>query len=170
MFLIRQTGLFLQDKILNVIKKYEKTGSESGYNSDKANNGSPTTDLLLDDSTNATTMCVDDSGVPSPAVGMLSVSPDSPETSFASTDMYIEMGSPVCGRNSPNDEVEEGGAAAGVAVDRPESRLSFVKPNKGADLKADFSRLSLLNDGDKRLELDYGVEGAYGGCEDEKVS
>lgn len=153
---------------MNVIKKYEKTGSESGYNSDKANNGSPTTDLLLDDSTNSATMCVDDSGVPSPAVGMLSVSPDSPETSFASTDMNIEMGSPICGRNSPNDEEED--EAAGAAVDRPESRLSFFNANKRADLKADFSRLSLLNDGDKRLELDYGVDGAYGGCEDEKVS
>lgn len=105
-------------------------------------------------------MCIDDSGAPSPAVGMLSVSPDSPETSFASADINIDMGSPICGRNSPNDE---------EITDRPESRLSFVKPNKGADLKTDFSRLSLLNDGDKRLDLDYGLEGAYGGCEDEKV-
>lgn len=88
---------------------------------------------------------------------MLSVSPDSPETS----EMYIEMGSPVCGNNSPNDE-EIG--------DRPESRLSFVNQNKGADLKADFSRLSLLNDGDKKMELGYELEGACGGGEDEKVT
>lgn len=150
---------------MNTIKKYQTTGgSESGYNSDKAINGSPTTELI-DDS--AATMCVDDSGVPSPAIGMLSVSPDSPETSFASmasADINIEMGGPSCGRNSPNDD-----EAAG-AVDRPESRLSFVSPNKGADLKVDFSRLSLLNDGEKRLELGFGLDGAYGGCEDEKVS
>lgn len=76
------------------------------------------------------------------------------------------MGSPICGRNSPNDDEE--------ITDRPESRLSFVKQtdtagNKGADLKADFSRLSLLND-DKKLDLvGFGLDGACGGCEDEKV-
>lgn len=54
--------------------------------------------------------------------------------------------------------------------DRPESRLSFVK-NKAADLKTDFSKLSLLNDeNNKKMEtLANRLDGAYGGCEDEKV-
>lgn len=140
--------LCLKDKTVKTKKKYQTpVSNESGYNSDKATSGSE-----LDRNP---PMCVDDSGVPSPAVGMLSVSPDSPENSLASSEMNIEM----CGHNSPNDE---------EITDRPESRLSFVKQdssggnNKGADLKADFSRLSLLND-EKKLNLGYGA------CEDEKV-
>lgn len=128
-------------------------GTESGYNSDKGNNGaSPTVEV-----DNNVAMSVDDSGVPSPTVGMLSVSPDTPEEANAAPagDMNIEMGSPVCGHNSPNDE---------EITERPESRLSFVvNQNKSADLKTDFSRLSLLNDGENK------IEGAYGGDEDEKV-
>lgn len=142
----------LKDKTVKTTKKYQTpVSNESGYNSDKATSGSE-----LD--RNAP-MCVEDSGVPSPTVGMLSISPDSPENSFASSEMNIDM----CGggHNSPNDE---------EITDRPESRLSFVKQDsggngKGADLKADFSRLSLLND-EKKMNLGYG---ACGSCEDEKV-
>lgn len=43
--------------------------------------------------------------------------------------------------------------------------------NKAADLKTDFSKLSLLNDeNNKKMEVvDNRLDGAYGGCEDEKV-
>lgn len=52
-------------------------------------------------------MRVDDSGVPSPIIGMLSVSPGSPENSPASSETNLDTcssSSPVCGNNSPNDE------------------------------------------------------------------
>lgn len=68
---------------------------ESGYNSDKIDNSSP-------DSNNrgSPEMRIDDSGVPSPIMGMLNVSPISP----ASSETNVDMGSPLGGHNSPNEE------------------------------------------------------------------
>lgn len=78
---------------------------------------------------------------------MLGASPDSPDNSLA------------CGRNSPAEEEDE----------RPGSRLSFTKA-KGEDLKADFSRLSLLSYGNGSKSSTF--DAACGGCDgdDEKVS
>ncbi|KAJ8946788.1 hypothetical protein NQ314_008771, partial [Rhamnusium bicolor] len=109
-------------------------GMESGYNSDKVDNSSP-------DSNNragSPEMRVDDSGVPSPIIGMLSICPGSPENSPASSETNIDMSSPLCGNNSPSEDVTE-------EFDRPESRLAFVT-NKNTDLKVDLERLSLLNE------------------------
>ncbi|CAH0563841.1 unnamed protein product [Brassicogethes aeneus] len=138
-------------------------GSESGYNSDKVDDSSP-------DSGGAAASGetrVDDSGAPSPAVGMLSASPgdDSP----TSSETNVDMGSPTCGNNSPNDDVTE-------EFERPESRLAFVN-NKSNDLKVDLEKLSLLNDGDSSKVPLFGheddeMEGACGGNEveeDEKM-
>lgn len=80
---------------------YDETtkGTESGYNSDKAENGSP-------EATNHASspdMFVDDSGVPSPAIGALCLSPDSPANSASSSETNVGMGSPICGRNSPTE-------------------------------------------------------------------
>ncbi|KAJ8936389.1 hypothetical protein NQ318_010796 [Aromia moschata] len=103
-------------------------GMESGYNSDKVDNSSP-------DSNNRTgspEMRIDDSGVPSPIVGMLSVSPGSPENSPASSETNIDMSSPRCGNNSPNEDITE-------EFERPESRLAFVT-NKNTDLKVDLEK------------------------------
>lgn len=75
-------------------------GMESGYNSDKVDNSSP-------DSNNrpeSPEMRVDDSGVPSPIIGMLSISPGSPDNSPASSETNIDISSPVCGHNSPDEE------------------------------------------------------------------
>lgn len=106
-------------------------GSESGYNSDKT---SP------DNAENAA----------SPAVGMLSASPftpDSPATSPASCETNIDL-SPACGQNSPTEDGNE-------EIERPGSRLAFVG-NKNNDLKADLAKLSIKN-GKK-------PDGAYGGA------
>lgn len=73
-------------------------GMESGYNSDKVDNSSP-------DSNNrgiSPEMRIDDSGVPSPAIGMLSASHGTPDNSPASSETNIDMGSPLIG--SPEDE------------------------------------------------------------------
>ncbi|CAG9832560.1 unnamed protein product [Diabrotica balteata] len=140
-------------------------GTESGYNSDKIDNSSP-------DSNNrgvSPEMRVDDSGVPSPTVGMLSVTPGSPENSPVSSETPLDTcssSSPICGRNSPNDEIVE-------EFERPESRLAFVS-NKNADLKVDLEKLSLVNaDNQKKLfdqDEDSNMEGACGPVpEDEKM-
>lgn len=78
-------------------------GSESGYNSDKVDNSSPDSNIR----NTSPEMRVDDSGVPSPIIGMLSVSPNSPDNSAASSETNVDMGSPspVCGNNSPNEEL-----------------------------------------------------------------
>ncbi|XP_018327988.1 ubiquitin carboxyl-terminal hydrolase 16, partial [Agrilus planipennis] len=148
-------------------------GTESGYNSDKIDNGSPDSNVR----STSPEMRVDDSGVPSPAVGMLSVSPippTSPENSPASSETNIDMGSPLMGHNSPNDEINED-------FERPQSRLAFVN-NKNTDLKVDLAKLSLLNDGDSnkmdsifsgpssgsKMQLDINLEGACGGYEDDE--
>lgn len=84
-------------------KNEHRKGTESGYNSDKADNGSPD----LNNRGDSPDMRVDDSGVPSPAVQMLSVS--SPilnnvdNNSPSSSEVNIEM-SPICGHNSPVEE------------------------------------------------------------------
>lgn len=78
----------------------DKKAKESGYNSDIAEDGSPDNDNMAD-----SCMIVDDSGVPSPSVGMLSASAnESPENSLTSSETNIDMESPGCGRNSPNLE------------------------------------------------------------------
>ncbi|GJQ73747.1 hypothetical protein Trydic_g14079 [Trypoxylus dichotomus] len=114
-------------------------GLESGYNSDKIDNDSPINNRIA-----SPDIHVDDSGVPSPAVGMLCVSPlgiGSLETSPSSSEMCgINIGSPTGGYLSPNEEMID-------EFERPESRLSFVNIKNG-DLKEDLEKLSLLNDGD----------------------
>lgn len=140
-------------------------GTESGYNSDKIDNSSP-------DSNNrgvSPEMRVDDSGVPSPIIGMLSVSPGSPENSPASSETNLDTcssSSPVCGNNSPNDEAVE-------EFERPESRMAFVS-NKNTDLKVDLEKLSLVNadNSNKNTELfnqdeDSNMEGACGPVQQE---
>lgn len=75
-------------------------GMESGYNSDKVDNSSP-------DSNNrgiSPEMRIDDSGVPSPAIGMLSASHGTPDNSPASSETNIDMGSPLIGHCSPEEE------------------------------------------------------------------
>lgn len=154
----------VEDNVEETSSKAAK-GTESGYNSDKIDNSSP-------DSNNrgvSPEMRVDDSGVPSPIIGMLSVSPGSPENSPASSETNLDTcssSSPVCGRNSPNEEVVE-------ELERPESRLAFVS-NKSTDLKVDLGKLSLVNaDNQKNIfdqDEDSNMEGACGPVqEDEKM-
>ncbi|RZC36527.1 UCH and/or zf-UBP domain containing protein, partial [Asbolus verrucosus] len=74
-------------------------GMESGYNSDKVDNSSP-------DSNNrgiSPEMRIDDSGVPSPAIGMLSASHGTPDNSPASSETNIDMGSPLGDHCSPEE-------------------------------------------------------------------
>lgn len=75
-------------------------GSESGYNSDKIDNSSPDLNNRLE----SPTMRVDDSGVPSPIIGVYN-SPVS-ENSLAWNEGNVEMDSPsmMCGNNSPCEE------------------------------------------------------------------
>nr|XP_015838142.1 PREDICTED: ubiquitin carboxyl-terminal hydrolase 16 [Tribolium castaneum]XP_015838143.1 PREDICTED: ubiquitin carboxyl-terminal hydrolase 16 [Tribolium castaneum]XP_015838144.1 PREDICTED: ubiquitin carboxyl-terminal hydrolase 16 [Tribolium castaneum] len=143
-------------------------GMESGYNSDKVDNSSP-------DSNNrgiSPEMRIDDSGVPSPAIGMLSASHGTPDNSPASSETNIDMGSPLIDHCSPEEDGNE-------YFDRPESRLAFVN-NKNVDLKTGLSKLSLLNDGDSskvgtfcndKMDDDDNFEGACGGEDpkDEKM-
>lgn len=143
-------------------------GVESGYNSDKVDNSSP-------DSNNrgSPDMGIDDSGVPSPAIGMLSVSHNTPDNSPASSETNIDMGSPLLDHYSPEEDSNE-------FFERPQSRLAFVN-NKNVDLKTGLSKLSLLNDGDATKTTNLGsgdkmdddsFEGACGGentNKDEKV-
>lgn len=112
----------------------ESKGTESGYNSDKIENGTPTskeeytTEMRIEDAQTST-------------MGMLSASPlapDSLENSRTSSETNIDMGSPLCGHNSPLEDTNED-------YERPESRLSFVN-NKNIDLKADLEKLTLLNE------------------------
>jgi ubiquitin carboxyl-terminal hydrolase 16/45 len=75
-------------------------GMESGYNSDKVDNSSP-------DSNNrgiSPEMRIDDSGVPSPAIGMLSASHGTPDNSPASSETNIDMSSPIVDHCSPEEE------------------------------------------------------------------
>lgn len=72
-------------------------GMESGYNSDKIDNSSP------DSNNRGISPEVDDSGVPSPAIGMLSASHGTPENSPASSETNIDMGSPL-DHCSPEEE------------------------------------------------------------------
>lgn len=68
-------------------------GLESGYHSEKIDNGSPVQQ-------ESPSMCVDES----PPIGMRNVSPVNPFTpdnSPASSETNIDMGSPILGRNSP---------------------------------------------------------------------
>lgn len=144
-------------------------GVESGYNSDKVDNSSP-------DSNNrgSPDMRIDDSGVPSPAIGMLSVSHNTPDNSPASSETNIDMGSPLLDHCSPEEDSNE-------FFERPQSRLAFVN-NKNVDLKTGLSKLSLLNDGDASKTIsvcggdkmdDDSFEGACGGedpSKEEKVS
>lgn len=46
-------------------------------------------------------MCSD---VVNPPLSVSPMSPGSPENSGTSSETNVEMGSPICGRNSPNDE------------------------------------------------------------------
>lgn len=87
------------DMFKNMETAYLK-GIESGYNSDKIDNSSPDSNIR----TNSPGMRVDDSGIPSPVIGVLSMSPASPENSPASSETNVDMGSPLCGNNSPNEE------------------------------------------------------------------
>lgn len=96
--------MFQENSNTNIQGEDNPKGTESGYNSDKADKSSP-------DSNNACRgtspeMRVDDSGVPSPVVGStaLSVSPISPVNSASSSETNVDMGSPSCGHNSPNEE------------------------------------------------------------------
>lgn len=93
--------MFSQETSNNVQDVEFRKGTESGYNSDKVDNSSPDSNNRLE----SPTMRVDDSGVPSPIIGILN-SPISPETSSGSSENNIEMGSSslVCGNNSPNEE------------------------------------------------------------------
>ncbi|KAL3274687.1 hypothetical protein HHI36_016065 [Cryptolaemus montrouzieri] len=112
-------------------------GTESGYNSDKVYNSSPDSN----NRGNSPDIHVDDSGVPSPSVGMLNVSPSSLENSPSSSETnYADTGSPICGRNSPVEEDMHDD------MERPESRLSF-RNSRGTDLKVGLEKL-ILNDGD----------------------
>ncbi|KRT80908.1 Peptidase, partial [Oryctes borbonicus] len=129
----------LEDNKHTQVNEEKLKGLESGYNSDKVDNDSPVNNRIA-----SPDMHIDDSGVPSPAVGMLCVSPleaGSLETSPSSSEMCgINIGSPTGGHLSPNEEMVE-------EFERPESRLSFVN-NKNGDIKEDLEKLSLLNEGD----------------------
>ncbi|CAH2005134.1 unnamed protein product [Acanthoscelides obtectus] len=147
-------------------------GSESGYNSDKAEGGVGPGPQVLGDTppdARAVSPSAGDSGVPSPQAGAASTpedrSPDSSETN-------VDMGSPqaCCGNNSPNEDVFEN-----FDFERPQSRLAFAN----TDLKMDLEKLSLLNDGDSSKvnslfhheEMDSDLKGACGPVitEDEKM-
>ncbi|CAG9858181.1 unnamed protein product [Phyllotreta striolata] len=109
-------------------------GAESGYNSDKIDNSSP------DSNNRSVSPEVDDSGVPSPAIGMLNASPASPENSTASSETnLISCGSssPPCGNNSPNNEPAD-------EFERPESRLAFVSTIE-MDIKVELEKLEKLS-------------------------
>ncbi|KAG5888954.1 hypothetical protein JTB14_012213, partial [Gonioctena quinquepunctata] len=155
----------LEDPSSKIQREEIPKGMESGYNSDKIDNSSP-------DSNNreiSPEIRVDDSGVPSPTIGILSVSRGSPGNSPVSSETNLDTyssSSLACGNNSPNeDAVEE--------FERPESRLAFVS-NKNSDLKVDLEKLSLLNDGDSTKvnnlfshDEDSNMEGACGPTEQE---
>ncbi|XP_030750460.1 ubiquitin carboxyl-terminal hydrolase 45-like [Sitophilus oryzae] len=119
---------------------------ESGYNSDKIENSSPDSNNHRTNSPSR--LNPNDSGVPSPtAPGKIcaqSASPNSPENSPASSETNVDMGSPILGNNSPDEEYGE----CNSSFQRPMSRLAFVETHKSIDLKADLEKLSLLNDGD----------------------
>lgn len=66
-------------------------GNESGYNSDKADNGSPVPNA------NAAPIMVYDSDDDDSKI----VNNESPDNSLPSSETNIDMGSPICGRNSP---------------------------------------------------------------------
>lgn len=94
-------NFFFQESSHNIQEVEFPKGTESGYNSDKVDNSSPD----LNNRIESPTMRVDDSGVPSPVVGILN-SPVSLENSSGSSETNIDMGSPsmVCGNNSPSEE------------------------------------------------------------------
>ncbi|KAF7266574.1 ubiquitin specific protease 16/45 isoform X2 [Rhynchophorus ferrugineus] len=119
---------------------------ESGYNSDKIENSSPDSNNHRMNSPNR--MNPSDSGVPSPTVpsqkNIPCISPNSPENSPASSETNVDMGSPLLGNNTEDDEYGIGNSS----FQRPMSRLAFVGDNKNVDIKADLEKLSLLNDGD----------------------
>ncbi|KAF5270650.1 hypothetical protein FQA39_LY01388 [Lamprigera yunnana] len=120
----------VEDNIEENINKNEK-GGESGYNSVKTDTNSPNEDNL--------DMRIDDN-VNNSVIGMICPSPlppDSLENSRTSSETNIDMGSPLCGHNSPIEDTNED-------FERPESRLSFV--NKNIDIKEDLEKLTLLND------------------------
>ncbi|KAK4874090.1 hypothetical protein RN001_013450 [Aquatica leii] len=121
-------------------------GGESGYNSVKTETGTPnedSTEMRIDDNVNS-------------SMGMLCASPlapDSLENSRASSETNIDMGSPLCGNNSPLEDTTED-------YDRPESRLSFVN-NKNIDIKADLEKLTLFNDTESKRNDNF-----YNRCEE----
>ncbi|XP_050309022.1 ubiquitin carboxyl-terminal hydrolase 16 [Anthonomus grandis grandis] len=137
---------------------FTRKGTESGYNSDKVDNGSSDSNRI----NSPTEINVDDSGIPSPsAVTGGNVGPNSP----ASSEANVDMGSPLFGTstNSPDEEFGDGTST----FPRPMSRLAFVENNnnKNIDLKVDLEKLSLLNDGDSSkvnsvFEPDQLIEGA----------
>lgn len=91
----------MQEASNNVLEVGFPKGTESGYNSDKIDNSSPDSNNRVE----SPTMRVDDSGIPSPVIGIPN-SPVSPENSSGSSETNVEMGSPtmVCGNNSPSEE------------------------------------------------------------------
>nr|CAH7757613.1 unnamed protein product [Callosobruchus chinensis] len=151
-------------------------GSESGYNSDKAEGGSGGGALGGSVGTppdaRAASPSAGDSGVPSPQAGAASITPE--DRSPDSSETNVDMGSPLmqtcCGNNSPNEDVFED-----FDFERPQSRLAFAN----TDLKMDLEKLSLLNDGDSTKvnslfhheEMDSDLKGACGPVidEDEKM-
>ncbi|XP_044759903.1 ubiquitin carboxyl-terminal hydrolase 16 isoform X2 [Coccinella septempunctata] len=126
-------------------------GTESGYNSDKVyNNSSPDSN----DRGMSPVTHVDDSGIPSPtSTGVMNLSPSGVTKMFSNSlpsspssigTNYADMGSPICGHNSPIEEDKP------EDMERPESRLSFNNNNnnnRSSDLKVGLEKL-ILNDGD----------------------
>ncbi|KAG5871052.1 hypothetical protein JTB14_037467 [Gonioctena quinquepunctata] len=94
----------LEDPSSKIQREEIPKGMESGYNSDKIDNSSP-------DSNNreiSPEIRVDDSGVPSPTIGILSVSRGSPGNSPVSSETNLDTyssSSLACGNNSPNEEL-----------------------------------------------------------------
>ncbi|XP_066258268.1 ubiquitin carboxyl-terminal hydrolase 16/45 [Euwallacea similis] len=117
---------------------FSTKGGESGYNSDKVENSSPDSNRINSPSE----ANVDDSGVPSPAA--VNNIPNSLNNSPASSETNVDMGSPLLGSTSPDDEYQNQNGAYTRAV----SRLAFAEKT---DLKTDLRKLSLLNDGDNKV-------------------
>lgn len=151
----------VEDNMLNKIEGFqsrdELKGTESGYNSDKIENGTPNSNK--DDY--STEMRIEDAQTST--MGMLSASPlavDSLENSRTSSETNIDMGSPLGGHNSPLEDANED-------FERPESRLSFVN-NKNIDLKADLEKLTLFNETEsKKMDRSYRQ---YSDTQDEEMA
>ncbi|XP_019765732.1 ubiquitin carboxyl-terminal hydrolase 45 isoform X1 [Dendroctonus ponderosae] len=115
-------------------------GGESGYNSDKIDNGSPDSNCI-----NSPSACnLADSGVPSPTTAAPAI-PNSPNNMSVTSETNTDMAQFTFASDSSENDCDKNKDT----FDRAVSRLAFVENNnKNIDLKVDLEKLSLLNDGD----------------------